>query len=154
VARMADCDYSQCRLAAALAAGGLVLGASATLAAQSLPPVRATIALEGTMKKIDGAANHVIVTTADGMEHVFEYTKNLLVHGGPEVASTRSRFRNGTSDTFQFSNRAAIEAGAEIDRDIADATRISLYYSDEAGRRVVYFFKKSSYVSVLMRRLR
>jgi hypothetical protein len=70
------------------------------------------------------------------------------------VASTRSRFRNGTSDTFQFSNRAAIEAGAEIDRGIADATRISLYYSDEAGRRVVYFFKKSSYVSVLMRRLR
>jgi hypothetical protein len=62
--------------------GGLVPRASITVAAQSPPLVQGTIALEGTMKKVNAAANMVIVTTIDGVEHVVHLTKDLPVHGG------------------------------------------------------------------------
>ena len=38
--------------------------------------------MEGTMKQFYRAANVVVVTTMDGMEHVYHFTKDLLVHGG------------------------------------------------------------------------
>jgi hypothetical protein len=62
--------------------GGLVLGTSIALNAQGPPPGRGTIALEGNMKKFYRAANTIIVTTIDGVEHVYHFTKDLLVHGG------------------------------------------------------------------------
>jgi hypothetical protein len=49
---------------------------------QNRPPLQEPIALEGTMKSFYRAANTVIVTTMDGMEHVYHFTKNLIVHGG------------------------------------------------------------------------
>src|SRR5579864_4015988 len=62
--------------------GGLVLGMSISLNAQSPPPVQGTVALEGTMKKFYRAANTIVVTTMDGVEHVYHFTKDLIVHGG------------------------------------------------------------------------
>ncbi len=50
--------------------------------AQDRPPLKEPIALEGTMKAFYRGTNVVIVTTMDGMEHVYHFTKNLIVHGG------------------------------------------------------------------------
>jgi hypothetical protein len=58
------------------------LAAPISVAAQSAPPVQGTIALEGTMKKFYRGANVVIVTTIDGVEHVYRFAKDLVVHGG------------------------------------------------------------------------
>ena len=49
---------------------------------QDRPPLKEPIALEGTMKAFYRGANVVIVTTMDGVEHVYHFTKNLIVHGG------------------------------------------------------------------------
>lgn len=51
----------------------LVPPVSMTLSAQSPPPVQGTIALEGTMKKFYRAVNTIIVTTIDGVEHVYHF---------------------------------------------------------------------------------
>src|SRR5690348_11435394 len=61
-----------------------ILGAAVPLpvAAQSHPPVQGTIALEGTMKKFYRGLNALVVTTVDGAEHVYHFTKGLVVHGG------------------------------------------------------------------------
>jgi hypothetical protein len=49
---------------------------------QDRPPLKEPIALEGTMKAFYRGANVVVVTTMDGVEHVYHFTKNLIVHGG------------------------------------------------------------------------
>ena len=58
-----------------------VLG-SAPAFSQDRPPLKEPIALEGTMKAFYRGANVLVVTTMDGVEHVYHVTKNLIVHGG------------------------------------------------------------------------
>jgi hypothetical protein len=75
------------RVAAALGstavfAIGLALIPPANVLAQSRPPLQEPIALEGTIKQFYKAANVIIVTTMDGVEHVYHFTKDLIVHGG------------------------------------------------------------------------
>jgi hypothetical protein len=171
---------------------GPVLGATLALNAQSPPPVRGTMALEGTMKKVYAAASTVIVTTIDGVEHVVHFTKDLIVHGGKgtgvdalngwregstvvvhytldgswaaaqEIDSVADdglkvtegvitkvdhrrkqvtvRFDDGDNETFRLTDRAA----GELEGDAARATKVTLYYSDETGRKVAHFLKKTS----------
>ena len=64
-------------------------------AAQATPPPvvpqTGTMALEGTMKTFYRGVNKLVVTTVDGMEHVYQFSKDLIVHGGEDSASKRSR---------------------------------------------------------------
>ena len=67
-------------LAMALAFGAVLIAVPAF--PQDRPPLKEPIALEGTMKAFYRGANIVVVTTMDGVEHVYHFTKNLIVHGG------------------------------------------------------------------------
>jgi hypothetical protein len=179
----------------AVLAAGLIVGSSMPLGAQSPPPVQGTIALEGSMKKFYRAANVVVVTTMDGVEHMYHFTKDLVVHGGKgsgvdaledlregttvvvhytvsgaeasaqeidlfgdeglkitegQVAKIDRRrqeitirFANGTTETLRMTNRAAQSARA-AEKAGADAPKVIVYYSDEAGRKVVHYFRKTS----------
>ena len=174
----------------------LVSSLSITLGAQSGPPVQGTIALEGTMKTFYRAVNTIIVTTIDGVDHVYHFTKGLVVHGGKgrgldalgglregstvvvhytvteAEASAREidrigdeglkvtegvvtridrerkqitiRFDDGRSETLRLTDRAAAEAGEDIDQAATAAVKVIVYYSDEGGRKVAHFFKKAS----------
>ena len=174
----------------------LVSSVSITLGAQSGPPVQRTIALEGTMKTFYRAVNTIIVTTIDGVDHVYHVTKDLVVHGGKgrgmdaleglregstvvvhytvteAEASAREidrigdeglkvtegvvtridrgrkqitiRFDDGKSETLRLTERAAAEAGKDVDQAATAAVKVIVYYSDEAGRKVAHFFKKAS----------
>ncbi len=55
------------------------------LSAQQAPAIHGfngTMATEATIKSEYKAANKVIVTTEDGIEHVYDAAKGLVVHGG------------------------------------------------------------------------
>jgi hypothetical protein len=169
---------------------------STASSAQSPPPGEGTVALEGTMKKFYRAANTVIVATVDGVEHVYHFTKDLVVHGGKgrgpdaleglregstvvvhytgrgetesaveidrigdeglkvtEGTVTRIdrgrkqitvRFDDKRTETFRLTDRAAAEVGRDLDAPANDAVRVTIYYTDEAGRKVAHFFKKTS----------
>jgi hypothetical protein len=176
-----------------------VLVAPARAAAQVPPPidgVTGTVALEGTVVQEQAAANTVIVKTVDGVEHLFHFTKDLLVHGGKGsgvdalqglrdgttvavhytvvggdaavleldqisddgLSVTEGtviridrgrlqitiRFDNGKAEVFQLTERAASGAGKEIDHAPDGTARVTVYYTDEDGRRVAHFFKKAS----------
>jgi hypothetical protein len=96
---------------------GFVLSGSLGLGAQSPPPVRGTIALEGTMKKFYKAANTVIVATKDGIEHVYHFTKDLLVHGGRGAGvDALSGLREGTTVVVHYVSTGADQSAVEIDR--------------------------------------
>jgi hypothetical protein len=97
---------------------GLAMGASISVTAQSPVPVQGvtgTIATEGTVKDVHEAGNTVIVGTVDGVEHVFHYTKDLLVHGGKGPDALRG-LKAGSSVVVHYTVEGANEAAHEIDR--------------------------------------
>jgi hypothetical protein len=98
--------------------GGLVLGASISATAQSPLPIQGvtgTIATEGTVKDVHEAGNTVIVGTVDGVEHVFHYTKDLLVHGGKGPNALRG-LKAGSTVVVHYTVEGSSEAAHEIDR--------------------------------------
>ncbi len=52
------------------------------------------------------------------------------------------RFPTGTEETLQLTDRAAQKIGKDIDSAAGGSTRVAVYYTDEAGHKVVHFFKK------------
>ena len=178
---------------------GVSLAVPSTLVAQTQPPIggaTGTIALDGTVQKEHAAANTIVVKTADGVEHLFHFTKDLVVHGkkgggaealqglrngstvavhytvvgndaaaleidqiGDEgLASTEGtvvginrarrqitiRFESGKTETFELTERAVSGVGKDIDSAPVGTVRVTVYYTDDGGRRVAHFFKKSS----------
>lgn len=51
------------------------------------------------------------------------------------------KFIDGTTETLRLTDRAASEATDDISD--AAATRVTVYYSDESGRKVAHYFKKT-----------
>jgi hypothetical protein len=96
---------------------GFHSGVSITLSAEGPPPVRGTMALEGTMKRVYRAANTVIVTTVDGVEHVYHFTKDLVVHGGRgSGVEALEGLREGTTVVVHYAGEGAAQSAREIDR--------------------------------------
>jgi len=68
------------------------------------------------MKQFYRAANVVVVTTIDGLEHVYHFTKDLVVHGGkkPGVDALEG-LREGTTVVIHESTRESQASADEID---------------------------------------
>jgi len=95
---------------------GLLLGVSCPVGAQTPPPiggVTGTMALEGTIKTFYKAANTIVVVTIDGVEHVFHYTKNLLVHGSKDT--TLEGLHEGSQVVVHYAMAGVNEAALEVD---------------------------------------
>lgn len=95
-----------------LAAGTPV---SDALAGQTTPPVQGTVALPGTVTKLYRAANVVIVTTVDGVEHVYHFAKDLVVHGGKGVDALQG-LREGSTVVVHYTGDDTQATAHEIDR--------------------------------------
>jgi hypothetical protein len=54
------------------------------------------------------------------------------------------QFANGTTETLQLTERAAAEADGGLSDASKNGTKVVVYYSDEAGRKVAHYFKKLS----------
>ena len=94
----------------------VTLTASRALAAQSPPPVQGTVALEGTMKKFYRGANVVIVTTIDGVEHVYHFAKDLVVHGGKgSGVDALASLRDGSTVVVHYTAAGSEQAAREVD---------------------------------------
>ena len=101
--------------------GSIVLFAagamSVPLVAQSPPPVQGTVALEGTMKSFYRAANTVVVATIDGIEHVYHFTTNLVVHGGKGTGvDALAGLQEGATVVVHYTVNLNEASATEIDR--------------------------------------
>jgi hypothetical protein len=109
--------------------GSLAVGAPNHLVgamAQSAPPVRGTMALEGTIKKVYAAANAVVVATIDGVEHVYHFTKDLLVHGGKGTGVDALRgLREGSTVVVHYLVEGTQESAQEIDQIGLEGLRVT-----------------------------
>jgi len=90
--------------------------APAALSAQTPPPVRGTMATEGNRKTFYRAANTVIVTTIDGAEHVYHFTKDLIVHGGKGLGvDALAGLREGSTVVVHYTVNGQTASADEID---------------------------------------
>ena len=76
-----------------------------------------TIATEATIKAEHKAAHTIVVETADGVEHVYDAAKSLVVHGGKDL----SDLKPGTTVIIHYAGNTA----QEIDRVGADGLSIT-----------------------------
>ena len=106
------------KMHALMVAGLLAAILPMELAAQSHPPVQGTMALEGTMTKFYRGLNALVVTTMDGAEHMYHFTKGLVVHGGAGPDALEA-LRPGTKVVVHYKIDGAEESIEEIDR-VAD----------------------------------
>jgi hypothetical protein len=89
---------------------------SISLHAQTPPPAQGTVALEGVMKKFYRAANVVIVTTMDGVEHVYHFAKDLVVHGGKgSGVDALEGLREGSTVVVHYTVEGTEPTAHEID---------------------------------------
>jgi hypothetical protein len=70
-------------------------------------------AREGTIKGIDRTAKTLTVTTA-----------------------------SGTEETYRLTDRAAQDAGMDIEKGGKKSEKVTVYYTEEAGHKVAHFFKR------------
>jgi hypothetical protein len=80
------------------------------------PPIHGvtgTVATEATIKSEHKAANKIVVETQDGVEHIYDAAKGLVVHGGSDSLSD---LKPGTTVVIHTADNAV----QEIDRLDAD----------------------------------
>ena len=103
--------------AAAALATSLILPTWTVAHAQKRPPLpNEPVATEGTIKELYRGLNYVVVKTMDGVEHVYNFTKDLVVHGGkkPGVDGLEG-LHAGTSVAVHYSSSGANASAQEID---------------------------------------
>ena len=54
------------------------------------------------------------------------------------------RFGNGQTETLRLTDRAAAEAGKDLEKAGGEAPRVIIYYEDENGLKVAHYFRKAS----------
>jgi hypothetical protein len=69
---------------------------------------------EGTVSKIDRGAKVLAVKTADGVEA-----------------------------TYKITDHAVVDAGKDAGRAVEKASKVTVYYTEEGGKKVVHFFKNN-----------
>lgn len=88
--------------------------------AQSSPPaihgVTGTVATEGTMKTVYRGLNTIVVTTIDGMEHAYRFTKDLIVHGGKSPVDPLAGLKEGAMVVIHYSTEGGEPTVVEIDQ--------------------------------------
>jgi hypothetical protein len=87
---------------------------TAALGAQTPPPIHPAMAPEGSSNTFYRGAHAVLVAVADGIEHAYQFTKDLIIpgrHNGDALGD----LREGTTVAVQEKAGAASGAPDEVD---------------------------------------
>jgi hypothetical protein len=134
------------RMRVLLASVGLSLAPMAFAAQGTPPPVipqTGTMALEGTMKAFYRGVNRLVVTTADGMEHVYHFTKELIVHGGKASGvDALDGMHEGVMVVIHYTMESGEPTVSEIDRlaDGFEVTEARVVRIDRGQKRITVRF--------------
>jgi hypothetical protein len=91
--------------------GMLALGIASTYAqVPAVPGLTGTMVTEATIKGEHKAANKIVVETKDGVEHVYDAVKGVVVHGGQDPLSD---LKPGTTVVIHYTADNTVQ---EIDR--------------------------------------
>lgn len=91
-----------------------------------------------TAKGADKTADEVDNVGKDGLKAV-DGTVTHIDRGTKTIAVKTA---DGTEDTFKMSDRAAKDAGKDIEKGSEKSAKVTVYYTEEAGKKTVHFFEK------------
>ena len=108
-----------------------------------------------TLRTLKKGTRVVVHYTGDGTNLTAEEVDRLGDDGLKQIEgkvtavnrNTRTisiKLANGTTQTLQLSDRAASDVGKDIDRASDGTVSVIVYYKNEAGQRVVHYFKRLS----------
>jgi hypothetical protein len=104
--------------------GFVVVLASASLTAQGNPPTQVPNVIEGRVTKFYRGVNTLVVTTVDGVQHVYRFAKGLVVHGGAGSGDTLDTLHEGATVVVHYRIEGTEQSAEEIDR-VTDGLKIS-----------------------------
>jgi hypothetical protein len=87
---------------------------------------------EDTALEIDKIGEAGLKSSVGTIEHIDRGGRKLV------VASS-----DGVKSTYRLTDHAAKDGGKDIGEGTEKGTRITVYYTEEAGRRVAHFFEKA-----------
>lgn len=87
---------------------------------------------EETAEEVDRIGN-------DGL-HVTEGTVSKIDRSGKAITI---RTAGGAEETYQVADHAAEDAGKDVGAAAEKSGRVTVYYTEEAGRKVAHFFEKT-----------
>jgi hypothetical protein len=87
---------------------------------------------EASVQEIDLFGDEGLKITEGVISHVDRRRKEITI-----------RYGNGKTETLRMTDRAAAESEKALEGTAA-GTKIVVYYSDDAGRKVAHYFKKTS----------
>jgi hypothetical protein len=80
----------------------LLVLASASLTAQGNPPTQVPNVIGGRVTKFYRGVNTLVVTTVDGVQHVYRFAKGLVVHGGAGSGDTLDTLHEGATVVVHY----------------------------------------------------
>jgi hypothetical protein len=76
----------------------------------------------------------------DGGLKVTEGTVSAIDRGGKTLAVKTA---DGAEATYKITDHAAVDAGKETGKGVAKASKVTVYYTEEGGKKIVRFFKNN-----------
>jgi hypothetical protein len=105
--------------------GFVVVLATASLTAQGNPQTQVPNVIEGRVTKFYRGVNTLVVTTVDGVQHVYRFAKGLVVHGGAGSSATLDTLHEGATVVVHYRIEGTEQSAEEIDRVSDECLKIS-----------------------------
>ncbi len=91
-----------------------------------------------TTKGTEKTATEVDDVGKDGLKSM-DGTITHIDRGGKTLAVKTA---DGTEETFKLSDHAATDAGKDIGKGTEKSAKVTVYYTEEAGKKTAHFFEK------------
>jgi hypothetical protein len=86
---------------------------------------------EKTAAEVDNVGKDGIKSMDGAITHIDHASKTIAV-----------KTADGTEQTFRLSGHAADDAGKDIEKGAEKTTNVTVYYTEEAGKKTAHFFEK------------
>jgi hypothetical protein len=85
-----------------------------------------------TAEEVDNIGKDGLKTSDVTVTHIDRGAKTMAV-----------KTANGTEETYRLTDRAAKDAGKDIEAGSEKSAKVTVYYTEEGGHKVAHFFKKA-----------
>lgn len=97
-----------------------------------------SVVVHYTAKGAEETAEEVDRIGNDGL-HVAEGTVSRIDRGGKAMTI---RTASGAEETYKMADHAAEDAGKDVGAAVEKSGKVTVYYTEESGRKVAHFFEK------------
>ena len=91
-----------------------------------------------TAKGAEKTAVEVDHVSKDGL-HVAEGTVSGIDRGAKTIAIKTA---NGTEETFRMTDRAVVSSAKDVGMGTKKATKVTVYYTEDAGKKIAHWFSE------------